>query len=238
MIAGLSKAVTLYLAPLLSLTALLLTLFAFISPVLVFSNQVSLLSVTPSTSLKQPGGGSSNIDGPTVRLGALGSCSRPNNDAPLNCTSTVLDPVYDLSVLPKDAPNLLLSAPTSATPAFIAISLVLSTFFVVLFTLLSFRSKLPGKMGALLDKPTFHSGVAWFGVFGFMTGLTSFLILRIWFGKSVDDFNIALLQSGSDAPDLVASVGSGFTLAWVAYAFLAVPIVASLAKLHVAAGGK
>jgi len=237
MIAGLSKAVTLYLAPLLSLTALLLSLFAFISPVLVFSNQVSLLSVTPSTSLKQPGG-STNVDGPTVRLGALGSCSRPNNDSPLNCTSAVLDPVYDLSVLPSGAPNLLLSAPTSATPAFIAISIVLSTFFVILFTLLSFRSKLPGKMGALFDKPVIHSGVAWFGVFGFMTGLTSFLILRIWFGKSVDDFNVALLQSGSDAPDLVASVGSGFTLAWVAYAFLAVPIVASLAKLHVAAGGK
>ncbi|KLO20286.1 hypothetical protein SCHPADRAFT_864278 [Schizopora paradoxa] len=237
MIAGLSKAVTLYLAPLLSLTALLLSLFAFISPVLVFSNQVSLLSVTPSTSLTQPGG-SSKVDGPTVRLGALGSCSRPNNDSPLNCTSAVLNPVYDLSVLPNNAPNLLLSAPTSATPAFIAISLVLSTFFVLLFSLLSFRSKLPGKMGAVFDKPAIHSGVAWFGVFGFMTGLTSFLILRIWFGKSVDDFNIALLQSGSDAPDLVASVGSGFTLAWVAYAFLAVPIVASLAKLHVAAGGK
>lgn len=111
MIAGLSKAVTLYLAPLLSLVALLLTLFAFISPVLVFSDQVSLLSVTPSTSLTQPGG-SSKVDGPTVRLGALGeslkildlltyskcfekgSCSRPNNDSPLNCTSAVLNPVY------------------------------------------------------------------------------------------------------------------------------------------------
>ena len=72
MIAGLSKAVTLYLAPVLSLTALLLALFSFLAPVLMLHNEVALLSVTPSNTLTNPQKSSSDVDGPTLRLGALG----------------------------------------------------------------------------------------------------------------------------------------------------------------------
>lgn len=113
MIAGLSKAVTLYLAPVLSLTALLLALFAFLAPSIMLRDSVALLSVTPSTALKGPGG-SGNVDGPTVRIGALGacilvvlipshtyqdigSCSRPNNDTPLNCTLATINAQYGAS---------------------------------------------------------------------------------------------------------------------------------------------
>lgn len=70
MIAGLSKAITLYLAPLLSLTAILLSLFAFLAPVLLLNDRVSLLTVSPSTALTQLN--ATSVDGPSIFLGALG----------------------------------------------------------------------------------------------------------------------------------------------------------------------
>jgi len=71
MIAGVSKAVTLYLAPLLALTALILTLFALLAPTLLLHDQVSLLTVLPSTALTQSGS-SKAVDGPSVFIGVLG----------------------------------------------------------------------------------------------------------------------------------------------------------------------
>lgn len=72
MIAGLSKAVTLYLATLLALTAMFLTYFAYLAPVLLLEDRVALLSVTPSTSLKDDSATSVKVDGPTVHIGVLG----------------------------------------------------------------------------------------------------------------------------------------------------------------------
>lgn len=71
MIAGLSKAITLHLATLLSLTAMLLLFFAFLAPVLLLEDRVSLLSVVPSTILQNKTS-DGNLDGPTIRIGALG----------------------------------------------------------------------------------------------------------------------------------------------------------------------
>jgi hypothetical protein len=73
MIAGISKAVTLYLAPVLALTATILSLFAFLAPTLLLHDRVALLTVTPSTTLVQPGQGSQNVDGPSLFIGSLGS---------------------------------------------------------------------------------------------------------------------------------------------------------------------
>ena len=72
MIAGLSKAVTLYLAPILALTATILTLFAYLAPSVLLHDQVALLIVTPSTALLQTGS-SQSVDGPSVFLGVLGT---------------------------------------------------------------------------------------------------------------------------------------------------------------------
>lgn len=76
MIEGLSKAVTLYLASVLTLTAILLSLFAFLSPTLMLHDRVALLTVTPSTSLVQAGP-SQGVDGPSLFLGALGTFFSP-----------------------------------------------------------------------------------------------------------------------------------------------------------------
>lgn len=77
----------------------------------------------------------------------------------------------------------------------------------------------------------------------------------MWFGKAVDDFNRGIQEAGNNAPQLIASTSNGFTsmssvlpsldapshilvVAWVAYAFYAVPVICALARLHVTAGGK
>lgn len=72
MISGISKAVTFYLAPLLALTATILSILAFLAPTLLLHDQVALLTVTPSTTLVQPGPGQ-QVDGPSVFLGPLGT---------------------------------------------------------------------------------------------------------------------------------------------------------------------
>jgi hypothetical protein len=75
---------------------------------------------------------------------------------------------------------------------------------------------------------------AWIGVFGFMigaliqchqfnqskrltflfSGLASFLIVRMWFEKAIDDFNNSIVSQGKNAPELVAAAGNGFTSAY------------------------
>ena len=41
-------------------------------------------------------------------------------------------------------------------------------------------------------------------------GFTSFLVIRMWFGKAVEDFNAAILKGGSGSPQLVANTANGF----------------------------
>lgn len=232
MIAGLSKAVTLYLSSVLCLTATLLSLFAFLAPAAILHDKVALLTVTPSLDLVQAGPAAS-IDGPSVFLGALGSCARPKNAAPVNCTVPSVSPVYDLSVLSNGAPKLLLSAPTMGTPISIAFALVFSGLFLITFTLISFRHKL-GKLEAILDKPLIQRASAWMGFFGFLIGITSFLVIRMWFGKAVEDFNNSIISEGQQGAKLIANIGNAFTMVWVAYAFYAVPVIISLSKQNVA----
>ncbi|KIP12002.1 hypothetical protein PHLGIDRAFT_17796 [Phlebiopsis gigantea 11061_1 CR5-6] len=236
MITGLTKGINLYLAPVLSLTSIILIILAYLAPSLVLSSQVALLTISPSTSLTEPTNINSNdVDGPSVFLGALGSCSRSNNGASVSCQPATISPHYDLSVLPSSTPSVV-NAPTTTTPAFIAVSLAFTIMFFILFTLTTARSKLGAKLGAAMDKPGVHRATAWIGLLGFMVGFTSFLVIRMWFGKAVEDFNDAILTGGHDSPALVAATSNGFVMIYVAYAFYAVPLVCSLAKLHVMSG--
>lgn len=72
MLNQLSNAVALYLAPVLSLTAVLLALFSYLSPVVMLHTQVSLLVVKPSL-LLLPNPSKDAVDGPSVFLGPLGT---------------------------------------------------------------------------------------------------------------------------------------------------------------------
>ncbi|KAF9044728.1 hypothetical protein BDZ89DRAFT_158739 [Hymenopellis radicata] len=229
MIAGLAKAVTLYLTPILALTAVVLSLLTFLAPTLILHDQVSLLQVFPSS---DPSTGD-QFDGPSVWVGLLGSCSRASNDAEINCTTTSFYPVYDFSVLPDNAPQILLSAPASA-PAFVAVALMFSMVFFISFTIISFRHKMGEKMSAALDKPMIQRVSAWLGFIGFLIGITAFLIVRMWFGKGVEDFNNSI-KIMTDQPKVKADNGNGFTMVWVAYAFYGVPVIVAMSKLHVKA---
>ncbi|KAK1227672.1 hypothetical protein PQX77_009297 [Marasmius sp. AFHP31] len=236
MIAGLSKAVTLYLAPLLLLTSILLSLFAYLAPVVMLAGKVALITVTPSTALTKVGGPA--VDGASVFIGALGSCSRAKNDEELVCMPPSFAPEYNLKVLADEAPIVLLSSPPAGAPAFISLSIALSITFLFSFTLLSFRHKMSDKFGAGLDKPFVHRFNAWIGFFGFFIGITSFLIMRMWFGKAVEDFNKSIQRMGDKGPQLIASDSNAFTMVWVAYSFYAVPVICSLAKINVKPPGK
>jgi hypothetical protein len=57
-------------------------------------------------------------------------------------------------------------------------------------------------------------------------GLTAFLIIRMWFGKAVDDFNLDIITLGQSGPQLVASIGNGFTSA---YSFFLPFVVSTIA---------
>lgn len=231
MLNQLSNAVALYLAPILSFTAVLLVVFSYLSPTVMLHTQVSLLVVKPSL-LLLPNPSNDKIDGPSLFLGPLGSCSRTSNNAAVNCTVPVLNPSYDLSVLPSDISRWL-SAPTATTPAFIGVSLGFSVIFFFLFSMIAFRAKLGPKLGPALDKPMVQRVCAWIGIFGFMIGISSFLIVRMWFGKAVDDFNQSIELEGNNGPHLMAGLSNGFTMVWVGYAFHSIPLVCALAKIHV-----
>lgn len=52
-------------------------------------------------------------------------------------------------------------------------------------------------------------------VFNFLsrhrTGMTSFLVIRMWFGKAVEDFNKTIIAAGANSQQLVAETSNGFT---------------------------
>lgn len=228
---GISKAIALYLAPVLALTATILSLLAFLAPTLLLHDRVALVTVFPSTELSQSGS-TQSVDGPSVFLGSLGSCARPYNDAPVECTFSSVSPQFDFSSLPKNAPTNLLSAPGPSTPVFISVALALDVAFLITFTVLLLRHKVPGKVGNALGTPLLQNVSAGIGFMGFMIGLTAFLILRMWFGKAVQDFNLSI-QAQNQGLKLVAEVGNAFTMIWVAHAFWVVPVMIALTKYHV-----
>ncbi|KZW02400.1 hypothetical protein EXIGLDRAFT_601897 [Exidia glandulosa HHB12029] len=234
MIADLSKAIILYLAPLLALTSFLLNLFVFLAPTVLFNDSVSLASVTPAlldlatnASVKAHG----EIDGPSLYVGLLGSCARKTNKEVLFCTTPSFAAVYNTSVLPTSIPNFL-TAPVSATPVFAILALLLFAVFLPLFTLSALREKLPGKMNALFSRPMLGSFVAWAGVLSWLILAAVYLVMRMWLGRSVEDINAQIVNLGKGAPQLHAEISNGFTMIWVAQAFAAVPVVCSLMKLH------
>ncbi|KAF9241352.1 hypothetical protein BU15DRAFT_73479 [Melanogaster broomeanus] len=99
-------------------------------------------------------------------------------------------------------------------------------------------SMLEGMLGNLSEKPMFQEISAWMGISSFVLGLGSFLVVRMYFGKAAADFNLSIQGQGTSGPQLIAGTSNGFTMVWIGYAFFAIPVVVSLAKLHVLATKK
>lgn len=86
----------------------------------------------------------------------------------------------DFTVLPEDAPDDLLTAPTATSPVFIAIAISFSILFFLSFTSINLRHKMHPKVTGLLEMPMLLRASAWVGVFGFLLGTKphSILIVR------------------------------------------------------------
>ena len=51
-------------------------------------------------------------------------------------------------------------------------------------------------------------------------GITAFVVVRMWFGKTISDFNTIIRNmDGNDAPELKAVEGNGFTSTSISFAF-------------------
>ena len=75
----------------------------------------------------------------------------------------------DLSVLPDNAPRVLLTSPNASVPFFIGIGISMSITFFIFSPLIAFRHKM-GKAGSVFDKPILMRLSTWIGVIGFVLG--------------------------------------------------------------------
>ncbi|CAE6474471.1 unnamed protein product [Rhizoctonia solani] len=269
MIAGISKLITLHLAPVLSLVSLILLYIAYFAPVTSLHTEVSLVSLTPAITLVAlnarshsmdeqdlrmlfngrvvPRGliaeralasrASRPVDGPSVFMGLLGSCARTSNSAPTHCTDESITPVYDLSVLPENRPRFL-SNPTTTAPQFLLASIIFLTLFLILHLLFSLPERLPTTPAGIVKLASHSLAIrlsAWLGVLGLTMGLCTVIVLRIWTGKAVEDFNQGIIDMGKGAPQLVANIENGFTMMWIAFSFAAPSIICALFQVQFAA---
>lgn len=136
----------------------------------------------------------------------------------------------DTSVFSSNTPSADLAAPPTVAPVFVTISLVFTGIFFIMFTGISFRH-LMGKAGNVWEKPVVQQASAWIGISSFVVGgcnsylqpndvlcrqlysagLASFLILRMYFGKAADDFNLSISGQGTHGPQLIANTSNAFT---------------------------
>ncbi|KAH8835821.1 hypothetical protein DL96DRAFT_1575712 [Flagelloscypha sp. PMI_526] len=234
MISGLSKSITLYLAPVLMLTTLFLNSFSYFAPSGMLHDQVALLTVTPQRRSSKPDHPRTLTDPPCLLVFlalALVPITLLRSNAP---GLLPLKPSMTCTFSPTRLPETLLSPPTSSPPSLIALSLSCALVFFISFALISFRHKLGG-FGSKMENPLVQRLSAWVGFFGFVIGLATYLIVRMWFEKAILDFNSNIALQGPSGPQLVAQSGNGFTMIWVGYAFYAVPLIISLDKLNVKA---
>ncbi|KAH8988830.1 hypothetical protein EDB92DRAFT_1935631 [Lactarius akahatsu] len=201
---------SIYIAPVLSLISLLLILFAYTASTSLLHGKVALLVVSPSLELTNSSS-SQGVDGPTIFLGALGSCSRPNDEGSVTCTPPTVSPTYDLTVLPQNLQDLL-TAPTATTPVFITIAI--GFFLAISETRFNVSTALKR-----LDRVLSHSDVVREGC----GGIT----------QSGSGAPHLIAQTGNVFHEWVSAL-----LVWMGYAFYAVPLIYALARLHVTTGSK
>ncbi|EJT96930.1 hypothetical protein DACRYDRAFT_25367 [Dacryopinax primogenitus] len=252
MLALLTRLLTHHLPPVLSLVSFILALLALLSPVPALHTSVNLLSITPTQSpaakrdvaafeelsrfnirtlreLHIELARDTTVDGPSIFMGLLGSCARSSNEADVTCTNSTFNPTYDLSALPTNTPALALDGPTASTPEFILTSIILLFLFSAhhaLASLLPEGAKIHGPLGKMAR------AMGWLGVIGWLVGMVAVIVLRAWYGNAQSAFAKAIAAAGSSAPALTATVGNGFTMLWIAYAFAAPALLIALVKLN------
>ncbi|KAJ7192343.1 hypothetical protein GGX14DRAFT_406446 [Mycena pura] len=196
--------IALLLTPSATLVAFIFNLLVLLDPVSLQSAQFAFLYVKPS----------GEADGPTLFLGLLGSCSRPDNEAQFNCTSMSFAPTYILSDYPAQQ---LLSPPPSSAGAtiFITLSLVSSGIFFLAFLAME---------RGWSTRPFIKTLANFSGFIAWLCGICGFIIASVWFRKVADDFNEI---NGDDAP-LVAVTGEAFTMGFVSIILGGLAVILSM----------
>jgi hypothetical protein len=198
----------LLLAPSVTLIAFIFNLLVLLDPIYYQDAQFVFLVKS-----------SSDADGPTLLLGLLGSCSRPNGEGHLDCTGLSFAPTYNATVLPDGPARKLLSPPPSSAgaPIFIILSLVSAIVFVIAFLAMARK---------WCTRPDIKILTGLSGVFTCLCTVFAFLIASLWFQKVAEDFNEV---NGDDAP-LVAATENAITMLWVSIGLDGLAVVLSLTK--------
>ncbi|KAJ7107161.1 hypothetical protein C8R43DRAFT_1114276 [Mycena crocata] len=198
--------IPLFLALSATVVASIFNLLVLVDPVYLRAAQFAVLYVKPSNA----------TDGPTLFMGLLGSCHRPNDTAQYNCTRLSFTPTYNTSLLPDNPARPLLSPPpsTAGAPLFFILSLVSSIFFVIAFLAMA-KGWVKSPIIKILTCST--------GIFACMFTVCGFLITSQWFNKTAIDFN---LINGADGL-LVAVTGEAFTMGWISIVLGALAVILS-----------
>jgi len=125
-------------------------------------------------------------------------------------------------------PKLSIAFSIPQTPLIIAVSLCCASACFLLYILRIFRYTM-GK-GQTFGSRGMQKWIVFLGVIGFITGLSTFIALRISLGTSVQRFNDAIQDPRYTGPHFVGHVANGFTMLWVAYGFYAVAVSITLYK--------
>ncbi|KAG8907261.1 hypothetical protein FRB99_004955 [Tulasnella sp. 403] len=240
---SLSKFFTTYLSPLFTLICIGLVSFTYLGPAPLHQTGISLVNIIPgNAALAQANFIRSDVllerrvpratavaliqraetvakaqavEGPTVRIGLLGSCTkRPGNDTPV-CTKPLLDPTYDVSALPQSTP--FLPRPAQTSPYWILVSIV-GLFIFFLMTAIQGSGRVP----LYAENPILNQFIGLVGLVGWLSGIVTVIVLRVTMANAIMRFNT---EAANTKQSLMAMFGNGFTLLWVAYA-LSVPSVA------------
>jgi hypothetical protein len=190
-------------------------------PRAVLAERAEVLAATPK------------VDGPTIRLGIFGSCARKNNNANDICTKPSFDTTYDFSALPSSAPTLTLGPPPMSASIFLVVLCFTFVFLLLhIITLLPHQMwfKLPAPVAKVSTFPILSVVTPYIGLFAFSFGLLMVGMWQAQFSKEVRLFNAKIATMGSKAPQLQASLGNGFTMLWIAYAFSVPSIICAFFK--------
>jgi len=195
------------------------------------SETLGLLAVKPSLANVNARPGTPPPDGPSFFLGPLASCSKDSNDGVMNCTRQSIRPTYDTSSLPDDSLTVVLSPPSPAIAGIMATSLAITGLFFVLYTPVVVRQAY-GMGPEACSGPGIQMACRWVGGIGFVSGLSSFIIMLMWFSKTVTDINNFISSQGSQGPRLAAELGHSWYFVIGGYSAFLVPCAVAMMEMN------
>jgi hypothetical protein len=219
-----------------AILAFALPLVAFVAPQ-SGSQTLGLLVVQPSLANINARPGTPPPDGPSFFLGPLASCSKASNDGDMNCTGQSISPIYDTSNLPDDSLTVVLSPPSPAIAGIMATSLAITGLFFILYTLVIVR-QVYGKGPEACNGPGIQMACRYVGSIGFVSGSVTFIIMLMWFSKTVTDINNFISSQGSQGPRLAAELGHSWFFVIGGYSAFLVPCAVAIMEMNKAMPGK